>query len=138
MFSVPGSVLARATGIVSGALGAIVNIFIILVIGLYLAFQRNLYTNRIIHLVLFKHRPRAREVIDALDETLGWWLIGRLVLMVVTVTTCQIGCECGDINYERAVTRVPHDSSLAQLTHRDGDVRTVHRSHLRQLFVVDM
>ncbi|MDQ3256173.1 MAG: hypothetical protein M3R15_20135 [Acidobacteriota bacterium] len=52
MFSVPGSVLARATGIVSGALGAIVNIFIILVIGLYLAFQRNLYTNGIIHLVL--------------------------------------------------------------------------------------
>ena len=88
MFSVPGSVLARATGIVSGALGAIVNIFIILVIRLYLAFQRNLYTNGIIHLVLFKHRPCDREVIDALDETLGWWLIGRLVLMLVTVTIC--------------------------------------------------
>lgn len=86
-----GTVLARATGIISGALGVIVNIFIIFIIGLYLAFQRNLYTNGIIHLVPFRHRPRAREVLNALDETLGRWLVGRLVLMVVTGSVTALG-----------------------------------------------
>ncbi len=86
-----GGVLARATGVISGVLSAIVNALIVIVIGLYLAFQKNLYTNGIIRLVPFGHRARAGEVLAALDETLWRWLVGRLVLMVVTGSITAIG-----------------------------------------------
>lgn len=86
-----GSVLGRATGILSGLLGAIVNALIVIVIGLYLAFQKNLYANGIIRLVPFRHRARASEVLTALDETLWRWLVGRLCLMVLTGSITAIG-----------------------------------------------
>ena len=86
-----GGVLGRATGIISGVFGAIVNALIVIVIGFYLAFQENLYTNGIIRLVPFGHRGRAGEVLAALDDTLWRWLVGRLLLMVVTGSITAIG-----------------------------------------------
>lgn len=86
-----GGVLGRATGVITGVFGAIVNALIVLVLGLYLAFQKNLYANGVTRLVPFGYRGRATEVLAALDETLWRWLVGRFLLMVVTGSITATG-----------------------------------------------
>jgi predicted PurR-regulated permease PerM len=76
-----GGVLARVTGVVSTALGALVNVVIVVAVGLYLAADPRLYTSGLMSLVPPTSRPRAREVSAQLGSTLRRWLAGRLVLM---------------------------------------------------------
>lgn len=86
-----GSVLGRITGIFSGALGALANFIIILSLGCYIAVEPHTYSRGIVHLIPPRHRDRAREVLAALDTTLGRWLIGRMLLMVVNGTLTALG-----------------------------------------------
>jgi predicted PurR-regulated permease PerM len=78
-----GGVLSRLPGFASTTLGVIVNGVVVIVVGLYLAFQPGLYSAGIKHLLPFGARGRAGEVLSAIDETLGRWLLGRFALMVV-------------------------------------------------------
>lgn len=78
-----GTLLQRVTGIASGVLGALVNVLLVVVIGLYFAFQPHLYAGGLIRLFPFQRRQRAREVLSTLDESLWRWLVGRLALMCI-------------------------------------------------------
>lgn len=78
-----GGVLSRLTGLASTTLGALINVVVVGVVGVYLASQPGLYSSGVKRLLPFRYRPRAAEVLDVLDDTLGRWLLGRLALMVV-------------------------------------------------------
>ena len=86
-----GNVLAKATRVFSTTFGALASLIVILVIGLYMAVSPSSYTEGIIHLVPIESRARAREVVQAVGQTLRWWLLGRWVSMIVVGLTDGIG-----------------------------------------------
>lgn len=68
--------------LISSVFGAIGGLVIVLFIGLYIAAEPGKYRDGILHLVPHRSRPRAREVLTILAETLRQWLIARLIAMV--------------------------------------------------------
>jgi predicted PurR-regulated permease PerM len=74
-----------------GVLGAIGNVVIILFVGIYFAASPRLYTNGAIKLVPPSKRPRARQVLDEIGDTLSNWLLGKSVSMLIVGTATSIG-----------------------------------------------
>lgn len=89
--------LAGVTGAFSTTFSVIANFFIFLFIGLYLAFEPRLYRNGLIRLVPAEGRGRAREVLDAVGDTLRWWLIGKVVSMALVGVATVAGLWLLDI-----------------------------------------
>lgn len=83
--------LAEATGVFSTTLGALANVVIILFIGLFLAVEPRLYTDGLIRLVPIGRRARAREVLYAVGDVLQWWLVGKVVAMLVIGVLTALG-----------------------------------------------
>ena len=73
----------RITGIFSTALGMISGVLIILAIGLYISIEPQVYLNGLVRLFPISRRDRVRSVLDRLGDTLIWWLIGRLLAMLI-------------------------------------------------------
>ena len=61
------------------------------VIGIFLAFQPELYRNGFLILFPKKRRQRLGEVLDEVGFTLWWWLMGQLVTMASVGTFIGIG-----------------------------------------------
>lgn len=78
-----GTIVSQLTGLASTTLGAVVNGLIVVVIGVYLASQPDLYSNGIKHLLPFQYRARAGEVLGAIDVALWHWIGGRFALMLI-------------------------------------------------------
>ena len=76
-------VLPRITGIFSSTLSAIADFVIVIFVGIFLAIGAPTYTSGFVRLFPFNRRARAREVIDELDFTLWWWLLGKSAAMIV-------------------------------------------------------
>jgi predicted PurR-regulated permease PerM len=75
----------------SGVFGALGNAVIILCVGLYFAAQPTLYIDGFISLVPPPRRRRAREVLDAVGDTLARWLVGKLTSMIVVGVATATG-----------------------------------------------
>jgi predicted PurR-regulated permease PerM len=75
----------------STTLGTVVNAVIVIIIGLYLASQPDLYSRGIKHLLPFRHRERAGEVLREIDESLRRWLIGRFAVMTLNGALTALG-----------------------------------------------
>ena len=86
-----GNVISRLTGVASTTLGAVINILVIAITGLYLALQPDLYSRGIKHLLPFRYRERAGEVMSAIDNSLWRWLGGRLGLMLINGGATAVG-----------------------------------------------
>jgi predicted PurR-regulated permease PerM len=87
----PGMVIEQATGIFSTTFGAILRFLIILISGIYFAVDPRLYTRGLLRLVPVPRRPRAREVLHELGDTLWWWLIGRFISMASVGVMIGVG-----------------------------------------------
>ncbi len=90
-FSSDSDMISRITGIFSSTLGAFVNLFIVLVIGLYSAFSPEIYIRGVIKLFPPRNRKRAREVLEAMNNALKWWFVGRIASMLVIGILTAIG-----------------------------------------------
>ncbi len=77
--------------IISSVFGAIGGVVIVLFIGMYIAAEPGKYRDGILHLVPHRSRPRAREVLTTLAQTLRQWLIARLIAMVAIGLITGIG-----------------------------------------------
>ena len=86
-----GNVISRLTGVASTTVGAVINILVVAITGLYLAFQTDLYSRGIKHLLPFRYRERAGEVMRAIDNALWRWLGGRLGLMLINGGATAVG-----------------------------------------------
>lgn len=64
---------------------------VILFIGFYAAYEPDLYRNGLVRLVPPTKRNRAREVLENLHSALGYWIIGRLVSMLLVGIITAIG-----------------------------------------------
>ncbi|WP_169516938.1 AI-2E family transporter [Azohydromonas australica] len=90
-------VLARATGVFSGTLGAMANLFIVLIIGLYLAAEPRLYTEGLVQLTPPRWRQKTGDLLGDLAHTLRWWLIGKLGSMTVVGVLTAVGLWLLDV-----------------------------------------
>ncbi len=91
LFSQLGGLLKRAGGIFSTTLGILSSFVIIIFVGLYLAFEPDMYIKGVLHLVPKGKRDRAGEVLSALNDTLLDWMIARFVGMTVVGVLTWIG-----------------------------------------------
>lgn len=78
-------------GVFSSTVGAIGNFFVVILLAVYLAVEPRLYTNGLVRLFKKSRRQRAREVIDAVGDTLSWWLIGKIGSMIFIGILTWIG-----------------------------------------------
>jgi predicted PurR-regulated permease PerM len=57
----------------------------------YFAYEPRTYVNGLVRLFPLQHRERALEVITVIGDALKWWLIGRVIAMLILGTLVGIG-----------------------------------------------
>ncbi len=92
-----GKIASRAMGLFATTLGAITSLFIIIFVGLYLAFSPHYYRRGILQLFPERSRKGADQVLQALNYTLAHWLIGRFIGMLIISVFTFIGLLLLDI-----------------------------------------
>jgi predicted PurR-regulated permease PerM len=85
------SVLRHVMGAFSTAFGALANVLLILVLGIYIAVHPSLYTNSAVYLLPRHRRARAQEVLAALGHAMRRWFAGRLASMAMVGVLTYIG-----------------------------------------------
>lgn len=91
------AVIGRATGVLSGFLGGIASLVIVAFVGLYGAFEPGIYRRGFLFLVPKKKRQRVSEVLGELNETLLWWLIGKIISMSIIGVMTTLGLWLLDV-----------------------------------------
>ncbi|PKN66097.1 MAG: AI-2E family transporter [Deltaproteobacteria bacterium HGW-Deltaproteobacteria-15] len=86
-----GSFYRQVSNVFRLTLGAAGSLILVLFVGLYLAFEPQLYIDGVIRLFPVSHRPRAKEVLESLGESLRWWLVGRFVSMAIIGLMTALG-----------------------------------------------
>jgi predicted PurR-regulated permease PerM len=83
--------LSHVTDVVSGVARFFEAFLVIFLVGIFGAAEADLYRQGILHLVPYRHRPRANEAISAINFNLRWWLVGQIFLMFVIGITTTLG-----------------------------------------------
>lgn len=87
----PANMLIRLVDTFTLTLEILGNALFVMFIGLFAAFDPDLYRRGIISLIPPDGRSRAREVIDAIVDGLRNWLLGQLISMVVIGVVVSLG-----------------------------------------------
>ncbi|MCB0223425.1 MAG: AI-2E family transporter [Anaerolineae bacterium] len=90
-------VSSRIAGIFSTTIGIITSVTVVFFTGLFLAFEPRMYIDGFIKLVPPKGRARTRQILTALDYTLRWWLIARVLSMVIIAVLTFLGLWLLDV-----------------------------------------
>lgn len=86
-----GKIAANAAGFFSLSVGAVTTFFVIMFLGIYLAASPQVYLKGIAHLFPISQRSRVRELFEKLGVTLGHWLLGQMLSMLVVGTLIAVG-----------------------------------------------
>jgi len=81
-WSMSGGLLNNLTGLFSETIGIAVTIAIILITGIYMSLNPNLYLRGFIKLFPPERRKITKDTLNATGNALRLWLIGRLITMV--------------------------------------------------------
>lgn len=84
-------VFSRLTGLFSGAFSIFTYAVLILVAGIYLAFEPQMYITGLVSLFPHERRDRTREVLEESYDILRRWLLARLISMTVVGVLTYIG-----------------------------------------------
>lgn len=84
-------VFSQITGVVSGTLGGLVNILIVLITGIYLASNPGAYRKGFVRLFKPSYRDRLTGVMDQCYDTLKNWFVSRSITMVVVGVATGVG-----------------------------------------------
>ncbi|MEP6900645.1 MAG: AI-2E family transporter [Actinomycetota bacterium] len=85
------SLLTRVGGYFSSTVGALGNVFVMILLAIYLASEPRFYADGLTKLFPLNARPRVFEVLRAIGETLSWWLIGKVASMIFIGLLTWIG-----------------------------------------------
>jgi predicted PurR-regulated permease PerM len=87
-----GKVLVnQASGVLLTTISALAAVLVIVFVGLYVAAQPSLYHRGVRRLVPVAGRPRADEVLCEVTSVLRWWLIGKILSMVLVGVLTTVG-----------------------------------------------
>lgn len=87
----PGDLFSQLMNTFTSTLGLLTNVLFVLFIGLFVAFDPDLYRNGVISLVPPNGRQRAQEVIAGVVKGLRAWLLGRIISMGVIGSVISLG-----------------------------------------------
>lgn len=90
MIDVP-TMLSRVGGYFSATVGALGNFVLVVLVAVYFACEPKFYVSGLIKLFPPSTRPRAREILIAMEDTLAWWLIGKIISMIFIGLLTWIG-----------------------------------------------
>jgi predicted PurR-regulated permease PerM len=82
---------ARVAGVASAATAAVADVFLVLLLGIYLALDPGVYLEGLLQLVPPVHRLRAGSALTASGEALQRWLLGQGVTMLIVGATVGLG-----------------------------------------------
>jgi len=85
------SMLTRVGGFFSSTIGVLGNVFVTILLAIYLASEPRFYTGGLTRFFPIPRRKRAGEVLDTIYETLRWWLIGKAGSMIFIGLLTWIG-----------------------------------------------
>ena len=85
------SMLTQVGGYFSSTLGALGNIFVVILIAIYLASEPRFYASGMTRFFPIPKRKRATEILNGIYETLRWWLIGKVGSMIFIGVLTWIG-----------------------------------------------
>src|SRR5688572_11296442 len=85
------TLLTGVSGFFTSTIGAVGNFFILVLLSIYLAAEPRYYTRGFTNLFPLRKRTRVREILVAVNETLRWWLIGKLGSMLFIGVLTWIG-----------------------------------------------
>jgi predicted PurR-regulated permease PerM len=85
------TIVNQATGVLLTTISALAAALIILFVGLYVAAQPSLYHRGLRRLVPVAGRHRADEVLLEVSSVLRWWLIGKILSMVLVGVLTTVG-----------------------------------------------
>lgn len=91
------SMLPAAGSVFTGVVGVLGNAAIIVVVGIYLAAQPQLYIGGIVAMLPHRNRARAHQVFEELGLTLGQWLAGKFISMLSVGVVTAVGLTLLDI-----------------------------------------
>lgn len=83
--------VSKVTGVVSSTFSALASALVILFLGIVLAATPSVYVNGVLALIPDRKVPRIREILTMLNETLWWWLVGRLISMAFIGIVTGVG-----------------------------------------------
>ncbi|MFW6068737.1 MAG: AI-2E family transporter [Chloroflexota bacterium] len=89
--SVGADLVGRVTDLFSTTVNLLVEFVVILFVGIYFAYQPQIYLNGVLTLVPQQHRTGTREALIEVYRSLRWWLVGRLAAMIILATMATIG-----------------------------------------------
>lgn len=89
--AVDGGVLARVTGFVQTAMGAAVDLLLVVVAGVYFALRPDRYRDGVLLLVPPTGRERVANAVEAAGQGLRRWLLGALVSMTTVGLLVGLG-----------------------------------------------
>ncbi len=92
-----GKVFSQLMGSFASFVGSLVNFFVIIVTGIFLASTPALYTKGFIKLFPVSFRDRLKEVMDKTHTTLSLWMWAKLISMAVVGVSSAIGLVLLDI-----------------------------------------
>jgi len=85
--------LSRAKGMLSSTLGALTSAFVVLVVGLYIAFDPQLYARGILRALPTESRDRAERVMGAVAHALRLWMVGKVFSMTLVFVLTWLGLQ---------------------------------------------
>lgn len=85
------ALLLRAFSTLSSTFGALANVLLVLITGIFLAAEPKLYRHDLVRLVPPASRERAQGVLDKLGRTLRAWLFGQLLDMTFVAVLVSLG-----------------------------------------------
>ena len=91
------SVLPRVVNTLQWVGWAVTSVLVIFFVGLYTAYDPELYKSGLIKLLPQDRRPRIRQLLDKLNAALGRWIIGRLISMTIVGVLTAIGLWLLDV-----------------------------------------
>lgn len=78
-----GNIFGRVTGMFSATSGILTNIFIVLFVGLFIAYNPKMYIDGFLKLIPQQKRERGHEVLDTMGQALRWWIVARVFSMAI-------------------------------------------------------
>jgi len=84
---------------VSGALGAVVSFFLVLVITFYMAMEENAMKKIIWSLAPEQHQPYIMQLVTRMQAKIGLWLRGQLILSLIIFVLTFLGLSVLGIKY---------------------------------------
>ncbi|HVL76789.1 MAG TPA: AI-2E family transporter, partial [Noviherbaspirillum sp.] len=91
------ALLSRAGSVFTGVFGVVANLVIVLFVSVYLAAQPQVYVSGFVTLFPKSARPRICEVLYRIGDTLGLWLIGKMISMVIVGAVTATGLTLLDV-----------------------------------------